>query len=188
MMLLVSYAYLRRRGGIKHAIRSVRAIVERHTVQIDVPGQHWGQARLGDHFYADKAPGASLTAVPLPAAARVVLRPSRAMLIVRVPRVAVVRGDRHRGRSAGGPGRALRVLDQSPAWRNRRGVGLRGGRVRGRDALVGVRVPVVRPRACRGMPGRGAGGRPEPGPQAAGPAGRAARARHRPRGRMGRRH
>ena len=77
VMLLVSYAYFYEGGGWNQNTRFdlVRAIVERHTVQIDVYQDNTGdKARLGDHFYADKAPGASLTAVPAVAAARIVLR------------------------------------------------------------------------------------------------------------------
>lgn len=68
IVLFVSCAYFYQGGGWNQNTRFdlVRAIVERHTVQIDAYHENTGdKARLGDHVYADKAPGASLTAVPV---------------------------------------------------------------------------------------------------------------------------
>ena len=67
IVLMASYAYFYEGGGWNQNTRFdlVRAIVERHTVQIDAYHDNTGdQAHAGGHYYADKAPGASLTAVP----------------------------------------------------------------------------------------------------------------------------
>jgi len=67
VVVFASCAYFYQGGGWNQNTRFdlVRAIVERHTVQIDAYHENTGdKARLGDHVYADKAPGASLAAVP----------------------------------------------------------------------------------------------------------------------------
>lgn len=77
MVLMASYAYFYEGGGWNQNTRFdlVRAIVERHTLQIDVYQDNTGdKATLGGHVYSDKAPGASLTAVPAVAMTRVALR------------------------------------------------------------------------------------------------------------------
>jgi hypothetical protein len=74
--LLASYAYFYEGGGWNQNTRFdlVRAIVERHTVRIDAYAGNTGdRAEFEGHFYTDKAPGASLTAVPAVALARVAL-------------------------------------------------------------------------------------------------------------------
>lgn len=71
--LLFSYAYFYEAGGWNQNSRFalVRAILERHTLQIDAYAAHTGdRARYNDHYYSDKAPGASLLAVPFVAMAR----------------------------------------------------------------------------------------------------------------------
>ena len=76
-VLLASFAYFYEGGGWNQNTRFdlVRAIVERHTLRIDAYHENTGdKAHAGDHYYADKAPGASLTAVPAVAAARVAMR------------------------------------------------------------------------------------------------------------------
>ncbi len=75
-MLLVSYAYFYGGGGWNQNTRFdlVRALTERHTVQIDLYESNTGdKAKFEGHFYTDKAPGASLTAVPAVALARTAL-------------------------------------------------------------------------------------------------------------------
>src|SRR4051794_15551991 len=77
VLFLSSYAYFYQGGGWNQNTRFdlVRAMVERHTVQIDAYQDNTGdKAQVGEHFYADKAPGASLTAVPAVAAVRGVMR------------------------------------------------------------------------------------------------------------------
>src|SRR5260370_2392205 len=67
ILLLASYAYFYEGGGWNQNTRFdlVRAIVEGHTLRIDLYHENTGdKARVGDHFYTDKAPGASLTAAP----------------------------------------------------------------------------------------------------------------------------
>jgi len=67
LVSLASSAYFYEGGGWNQNTRFdlVRAIVERHTVRIDAYHDNTGdKAHLGDHYYTDKAPGASLTAVP----------------------------------------------------------------------------------------------------------------------------
>src|SRR5260370_19179845 len=67
ILLLASYAYFYEGGGWNQNTRFdlVRAIVEGHTLRIDLYHENTGdKARVGDHFYTDKAPAASLTAVP----------------------------------------------------------------------------------------------------------------------------
>jgi hypothetical protein len=65
--LLASYGYFYEGGGWNQNTRFdlVRAIVERRTLQIDPYQDNTGdKAAMNGHVYADKAPGASLTAVP----------------------------------------------------------------------------------------------------------------------------
>jgi hypothetical protein len=75
--LFVSYAYFYQAGGWNQNARFavVRAILERHTLQIDAYHESTGDKalRLG-HYYSDKAPGASLLALAPVALARGVSR------------------------------------------------------------------------------------------------------------------
>jgi hypothetical protein len=76
-VLMVSYAYFYEGGGWNQNVRFdlVRAIVERRTLRIDVYHDNTGdKAEFGGHVYADKAPGASFTAVPAVAVVRSALR------------------------------------------------------------------------------------------------------------------
>jgi hypothetical protein len=70
--LLLSYAYFYQAGGWNQNSRFalVRAILERHTLQIDAYHLQTGDLAVWDgHYYTDKAPGASLLAlVPVKAA------------------------------------------------------------------------------------------------------------------------
>src|SRR5262245_10035239 len=69
-VVFISCAYFYEGGGWNQNTRFdlVRAIVERHTVRIDAYHENTGdKARVGTHYYSDKAPGASLTAVPFAA-------------------------------------------------------------------------------------------------------------------------
>ncbi len=80
IVLLGSYAFFYEGGGWNQNTRFdlVRAIVERHTLRIDPYQDNTGdKALLGGHVYADKAPGASLMAVPAVTAMRFVLRAFR---------------------------------------------------------------------------------------------------------------
>jgi hypothetical protein len=75
--LLVSYAYFYAAGGWNQNSRFalVRAIIERHTLTIDAYQLHTGDRAIWKgHYYSDKAPGTSLTAVVPVAIARVVSR------------------------------------------------------------------------------------------------------------------
>jgi hypothetical protein len=77
IVLFVSYAYFYQAGGWNQNSRFalVRAILERHTLQIDAYQLHTGdRAYLNGHYYSDKAPGQSLMALPPAAVARVVSR------------------------------------------------------------------------------------------------------------------
>ena len=72
-VLLVSFGYFYEGGGWNQNTRFdlVRAIVERQTLQIDTYHDNTGdKAELDGHVYADKAPGASFTAVPVVALVR----------------------------------------------------------------------------------------------------------------------
>src|SRR4029077_17301606 len=71
--LFISYAYFYQAGGWNQNSRFalVRAIIERHTLQIDAYALHTGDRALWeDHYYSDKAPGASLLALAPVAVAR----------------------------------------------------------------------------------------------------------------------
>src|SRR4249920_1119230 len=86
LIVFISCAYFYEGGGWNQNTRFdlVRAIVERHTLQIDVYQDNTGdKAVLDGHVYADKAPGASLTAVPLVAIVRSVLAMARVDLYAR---------------------------------------------------------------------------------------------------------
>ena len=75
--VFISYAYFYQAGGWNQNSRFalVRAILERHTLQIDAYAAHTGDIALKDgHYYSDKAPGASLASIVPVAAARVVSR------------------------------------------------------------------------------------------------------------------
>src|SRR6185503_3693665 len=64
--LLLSYAYFYEAGGWNQNSRFalVRAVLERHTLQIDAYQLHTGDRALWrGHYYSDKAPGASLVAL-----------------------------------------------------------------------------------------------------------------------------
>ena len=73
--LFFSYAYFYEAGGWNQNSRFalIRAILERHTLQIDAYQLHTGDRALWrDHYYSDKAPGASLLALGPVQAARLV--------------------------------------------------------------------------------------------------------------------
>ena len=75
--LLFSYAYYYQAGGWNQNSRFalVRAILERHTLQIDAYQLHTGDRAIWrGHYYSDKAPGTSLLALAPVQAARVVSR------------------------------------------------------------------------------------------------------------------
>ena len=76
-VLFVSYAYFYQAGGWNQNSRFalVRAIIEQHTLQIDAYRAETGDRALWkDHYYSDKAPGASLAAVAPVVAARGLVR------------------------------------------------------------------------------------------------------------------
>ncbi len=75
--LFLSYAYFYGAGGWNQNSRfaMIRAILERHTLQIDAYQLHTGdRAFWRGHYYTDKAPGASLVALAPVQAARLVSR------------------------------------------------------------------------------------------------------------------
>jgi hypothetical protein len=75
--LFVSYAYFYEAGGWNQNSRFalIRAILERHTLQIDAYQLHTGdRAFWRGHYYTDKAPGASLLALGPVQIARLVSR------------------------------------------------------------------------------------------------------------------
>src|SRR3954466_12715067 len=77
VVLFVSYAYYYQAGGWNQNSRFalVRAILERHTLQIDAYQLHTGDRAIWrGHYYSDKAPGASLLALVPVQAARVISR------------------------------------------------------------------------------------------------------------------
>jgi hypothetical protein len=77
LALFASYAYFYQAGGWNQNSRFalVRAIIERHTLQIDAYHLHTGDRAIWDgHYYSDKAPGAALLAVAPVAAARAIAR------------------------------------------------------------------------------------------------------------------
>ncbi len=80
LVLLASYAYFYEAGGWNQNVRYdlVRAIVWHHSLRIDrYEGNTGDKAQHGGHVYSDKAPGLSLTAVPVVAAARVGLEAAK---------------------------------------------------------------------------------------------------------------
>jgi hypothetical protein len=75
--LLVTYAYFYEAGGWNQNSRfaMIRAVLERHTLQIDAYQLHTGdRAFWQGHYYTDKAPGAQLIALAPVQAARLVAR------------------------------------------------------------------------------------------------------------------
>jgi len=75
--LFFSYAYFYQAGGWNQNSRFalVRAILERHTLQIDAYQLHTGDRAIWrEHYYSDKAPGASLLALLPVEAARAISR------------------------------------------------------------------------------------------------------------------
>jgi hypothetical protein len=75
--LFLSYAYFYQAGGWNQNSRFalIRAILERHTLQIDAYALHTGdRSVVNGHFYSDKAPGASLLGLAPAAAARAISR------------------------------------------------------------------------------------------------------------------
>ena len=73
--LFVSYAYFYQAGGWNQNSRFalVRAVLERHTFQIDAYQLHTGDRAFWEgHYYSDKAPGASVLALVPVEAARIV--------------------------------------------------------------------------------------------------------------------
>ena len=78
--LFVSYAYFYQAGGWNQNARFalVRAILERHTLNIDAYQSHTDDKALWQgHYYSDKAPGASLLALAPVAVARGISRLAR---------------------------------------------------------------------------------------------------------------
>ncbi len=83
LTLLVSFAYFYEGGGWNQNTRFdlVRAILENRTVRIDLYHENTGdKSHVGTHFYMDKAPGASLTAVPAVGLVRAVMRAAHGRL------------------------------------------------------------------------------------------------------------
>jgi len=75
-VLFTSYAYFYQTEGYNQNSRFdlTRAIVEKHTLQIDAYHKNTGdKAFWRGHFYSDKAPGLALTAVPFWEAGRIAL-------------------------------------------------------------------------------------------------------------------
>ena len=86
LVLFVSFAYFYEGGGWNQNTRFdlVRAILEARTVRIDLYHENTGdKAQVGPHFYMDKAPGASLIAVPAVGAVRAVMHLAHAKLYSR---------------------------------------------------------------------------------------------------------
>jgi hypothetical protein len=77
LALFISYAYFYQAGGWNQNSRFAldRAILERHTLQIDAYRLHTGDIAVWQgHYYSDKAPGSSLLALAPVALARAVAR------------------------------------------------------------------------------------------------------------------
>jgi hypothetical protein len=77
IVTFLSFAYFYEGGGWNQNSRFdlLRAIVERHTLQIDAYHQNTGdKAHFKGHYYSEKAPGQVFLAVPFALAARPVLR------------------------------------------------------------------------------------------------------------------
>ena len=84
--LFLSFAYFYEGGGWNQNTRFdlVRAIVENGTVRIDLYHENTGdKSQVGTHYYMDKAPGASLLAVPAVGLVRGTLRLARAKVYSR---------------------------------------------------------------------------------------------------------
>ena len=67
LVTFLSFQYFYEGGGWNQNSRFdlLRAIVERHTLQIDAYHQNTGdKAHFGGHYYSDKAPGLVFLAVP----------------------------------------------------------------------------------------------------------------------------
>src|SRR5579872_6656248 len=80
LVLFASFAYFYEGGGWNQNTRFdlVRAVLETRTVRIDLYHENTGdKAQVGTHFYMDKAPGASLLAVPAVGAVRAVMHLAR---------------------------------------------------------------------------------------------------------------
>jgi len=91
LTLFFSFAYFYEGGGWNQNTRFdlVRAIVENGTVRIDLYHENTGdKSHVGAHFYMDKAPGASLVALPAVALVRGVMRAARAKVYSREAIVA----------------------------------------------------------------------------------------------------
>jgi hypothetical protein len=83
LAIFFSFAYFYEGGGWNQNTRFdlVRAIVENGTVRIDLYHENTGdKAHVGTHFYMDKAPGASLLAVPAVGLVRGAMHVARAKL------------------------------------------------------------------------------------------------------------
>jgi hypothetical protein len=77
MVVFLSFAYFYEGGGWNQNSRFdlVRAIVERHTLQIDAYHENTGdKAHFQGHYYSEKAPGLVFLAMPFAWAARPMLR------------------------------------------------------------------------------------------------------------------
>jgi 4-amino-4-deoxy-L-arabinose transferase-like glycosyltransferase len=77
LLVFISCAYFYQAGGWNQNSRFalVRALLEEHTVRIDAYREHTGDRALWKgHTYSDKAPGASLLALPSSAVARAIGR------------------------------------------------------------------------------------------------------------------
>ncbi|HEY7289022.1 MAG TPA: hypothetical protein VH583_04225 [Vicinamibacterales bacterium] len=75
IVLFGSYAYFYQAGGWNQNSRfaMVRAVLERHTLQIDAYQLHTGDKALFEgHYYSDKPPGTSLMVIPPVAVARII--------------------------------------------------------------------------------------------------------------------
>jgi len=78
-LLLVSYAFFYQAGGWNENSRMdlVRSMVDHHTFSIDAYNRNTGdKAKIGGHYYSDKAPGLSFAAIP----AYVAIRPLRSVV------------------------------------------------------------------------------------------------------------
>src|SRR5487761_99793 len=77
LLSFLSFLYFYEGGGWNQNSRFdlLRAIVERHTLQIDDYHQNTGdKAHFAGHYYSDKAPGLVFLAVPFALAGRTALR------------------------------------------------------------------------------------------------------------------
>jgi hypothetical protein len=77
VVTLLSFVYFYEGGGWNQNSRFdlLRAIVERHTLQIDAYHENTqDKAHFQGHYYSDKAPGLVFLAVPIAVAARPMMR------------------------------------------------------------------------------------------------------------------